>query len=53
MGAVDGGTITSNGGVVLLAAADRAIGISQRLAQYFTNLRFAGAVHHSVPDLLR
>ena len=53
VGAFDGGAITSNGGVVLLAAADRAIGLSQRLAQCFTDLRFADAVRHSVPDLLR
>ena len=30
--AFDGGAITSNGGVVLLAAADRAIGLSRRVA---------------------
>jgi hypothetical protein len=53
VGAFDGGAISSNGGVVLLAAADRAIGLSQRLAQCFTDLRFADAVRHSVPDLLR
>lgn len=53
VGAFDGGAITSNGGVVLLAAADRAIGLSGRLAQCFTDLRFAEAVRHSVPDLLR
>jgi hypothetical protein len=53
VGAFDGGAITSNGGVVLLAAADRAIGLSRRLADCFTDLRFADAVRHSVPDLLR
>lgn len=53
VGAFDGGAITSNGGVVLLAAADRAIGLSRRLAQCFTDLRLADAVRHSVPDLLR
>ena len=52
VGAFDGGAITSNGGVVLLAAADRAIGLSQRLSQCFTDLRLADAVRHSVPDLL-
>jgi hypothetical protein len=53
VGAFDGGAITSNGGVVLLAAADRAIGISRRLAGCFTDLRLADAVRHSLPDLLR
>ncbi|MGE0768219.1 MAG: IS1380 family transposase [Hyphomicrobiaceae bacterium] len=53
VGAFDGGAITSNGVVVLLAAADRAIGLSRRLADCFTDLRFADAVRHSVPDLLR
>lgn len=53
VGAFDGGATTSNGGVVLLAAADRAIGLSRRLSRCFTDLRFADAVRHSVPDLLR
>ena len=53
VGAFDGGAITSNGGVVLLAAADRAIGLSRRLAGCFTDLRLADAVRHSLPDLLR
>jgi len=53
VGAFDGDAISSNGGVVLLAAADRAIGLSRRLAQCFTDLRFADAVRHSVLDLLR
>lgn len=53
VGAFDGGAITSNGGVVLLAAADRAIGLSRRLAGCFTDLRFGPLVRHSMPDLLR
>jgi hypothetical protein len=53
VGAFDGGAITSNGGVVLLAAADRATGLSDRLADCFTDLRLGPAVRHSVPDLLR
>ena len=53
VGAFDGGAITSNGGVVLLAAADRAIGLSWRLAQCFTDLRLAEAITHTLPDLLR
>ncbi|MEQ1613830.1 MAG: IS1380 family transposase [Hyphomicrobiaceae bacterium] len=53
VGAFDGGAITSNGGVVLLAAADRAIGLGERLAGCYTDLRFGPAVRHSMPDLLR
>jgi hypothetical protein len=37
VGAFDDGAITSNGGVVLLGAADRAIGLSRRLAACFTD----------------
>jgi hypothetical protein len=53
VGAFDGGAITSNGGVVLLAAADQRIGLSQRLARCFTDLRLGDAVRHSLRDLLR
>jgi hypothetical protein len=53
VGAFDGGAITSNGGVVLLAAADRAIGLGERLSRCFTDLRFGPAVRHPVADLLR
>jgi Transposase DDE domain group 1 len=53
VGAFDGGAITSNGGVVLLAAADKRIGLGERLARCFTDLRLPEAVTHAVPDLLR
>ena len=53
VGAFDGGAITSNGGVVLLGAADRAIRLSERLAGCFRDFRVADAVTHSVADLLR
>jgi hypothetical protein len=53
VGAFDGGAISSNGGVALLGAADRAIGLSGRLAQCFRDHRVADAVTHSVADLLR
>lgn len=53
VGAFDGGAITSNGGVVLLAAADKRIGLGDRLARCFKDLRLAEAVTHAVPDLLR
>jgi hypothetical protein len=53
VGAFDGGAISSNGGVVLLAAADKRIGLSDRLARCFKDLRLPEAVTHAVPDLLR
>jgi hypothetical protein len=53
VGAFDGGAITSNGGVVLLGMADRAIGLGRRLADCFTDHRLADAIRHSVGDLLR
>jgi Transposase DDE domain group 1 len=53
VGAFDGGAITSNGGAVLLAAADRTIRLGERLARCFTDRRLGPAVTHSVGDLLR
>jgi hypothetical protein len=53
VGAFDGGAITSNGGVVLLGAADRSIRLAERLAGAFRDLRVAEAITHTVPDLLR
>ena len=41
VGAFDGGAISSNGGVVLLAAADRRIGLSTRFAACFRDVRAA------------
>jgi len=53
VGAFDGGAITSNGGVVLLAAADRRIGLSRRLADCFRDLRDGTRITHTIADLLR
>jgi hypothetical protein len=53
VGAFDGGAISSNGGAVLLGAADRAIGLCDRLAGAFRDLRIAEAITHTVTDLLR
>ncbi len=53
VGAFDGGAISSNGGVVLLAAADRRIGLGERLAACFTDHRHADLVTHALADLLR
>lgn len=53
VGAFDGGAITSNGGVALLAGAERKLRLAERLAGCFTDLRLAGAITHTLPDLLR
>jgi hypothetical protein len=53
VGAFDGGAITSNGGVVLLAAADKRIGLCDRLAACFTDHRSASNIEHVLANLLR
>jgi len=53
VGAFDGGAITSNGGVALLAGADRQLGLAERLAACFTDHRVPEAIRHALPDLLR
>ncbi len=53
VGAFDGGAMTSNGGVALLAGADRNLRLAERLAACFTDLRVADAIKHTLPDLLR
>ena len=49
----DGGRITSDGGVMLLAAAERRMGIAQRLASLIADPRNPLLVTHSIPDILR
>jgi Transposase DDE domain group 1 len=51
--AFDGGRITSDGGVMLLAAAERALGIAGRLAPLISDPRNPRLVTHSVADILR
>lgn len=53
VGAFDGGAISSNGGVTLLAGADRKLQLAERLAACFTDLRVVDAIKHTLPDLLR
>jgi hypothetical protein len=52
-GAFDGGRITADGGVMLLAAAETALGIADRLAPLITDRRNPLLVTHSVADILR
>jgi hypothetical protein len=51
--AFDGGRITSDGGVLLLAAAERRLGIAQRLAGLIADPRNPLFITHSVADILR
>ncbi len=51
--AFDGGRITSDGGVLLLAAAERRLGLADRLARLIADPRNPLFVTHSVADILR
>ena len=51
--AFDGGRLTSDGGVLLLGAAERCMGIAQRLAGLIADPRNPRLVRHSVADILR
>ncbi len=51
--AFDGGRMTSDGGVLLLAAVERCIGIARTLARLIADPRNPLLVTHSVVDILR
>ena len=51
--AFDGGRITSDGGVALLALADRRIGIVERIAGLIADPRDPALVTHSLTSILR
>jgi hypothetical protein len=51
--AFDGGRITSNGGVMLLGAVERQLGIADALAPLISDPRNPRYVTHSVSDILR
>lgn len=51
--AFDGGRLTSDGGVMLLAAAERRIGIAERLASLIADPRNPMLVTHRLADILR
>ena len=51
--AFDGGRMTSDGGVMLLAAVETSLGIAARLAPLITDPRNPAFVTHSVADILR
>ena len=50
--AFDGGAITSDGGALLLGTADRAIGLTERLAICFDDVRRQDLIEHEVATLL-
>ena len=51
--AFDGGTISSDGGVFLLAGADKRLGLIDRLAALFPDAREPAQITHSMADILR
>src|SRR5580692_9971566 len=51
--AFDGGRISSDGGVMLLAQADRRLGVVERLAQAIPDARDPDRITHLLPDILR
>jgi hypothetical protein len=51
--AFDGGRITSDGGVILLGAVERQLGIADRLARLIPDPRNPLFVTHSIDDILR
>ena len=53
VGAFDGGHISSDGGVLLLRELDARLGITQKLAECFTDHRDPDRIEHSVLELVR
>jgi hypothetical protein len=51
--AFDGGRLTSDGGVLLLAAAERRLGLAETLAALIADPRDPSLVTHTVADILR
>src|SRR5271168_996469 len=51
--AFDGGAISSDGGVFLLAGADQRLGLIDALAALFPDSRDSAQISHSIADILR
>jgi Transposase DDE domain group 1 len=51
--AFDGGTISSDGGVFLLAGADKRLGLIDAMAELFPDHRDPAQISHSIADILR
>ena len=48
-----GGFLSNEGGLLLISELDQRLGITERLAKCFTNVRDQRRVEHSVEELLR
>jgi hypothetical protein len=51
--AFDGGRLTSDAGVLMLADIERRLGIAERLARCIADPRAPDRVHHTVADMIR
>lgn len=51
--AFDGGRLSSDGGVMLLAQAERRLGIAVRLAAFIPDRRDPARVTHAMADMIR
>jgi hypothetical protein len=51
--AFDGGRMTSDGGVMLLAAIESSLGVATKLASVIADARNPALISHSVADILR
>src|SRR5277367_4778671 len=51
--AFDGGRLTSDGGVMLLAMAERRLGVADRLARSFPDRRDPTRILHTRADMIR
>src|SRR5512137_2276510 len=49
----DGGRLTSDGGVMLLAMAERRLGVAERLARCFPDRRDPSRITHTLADMIR
>jgi Transposase DDE domain group 1 len=51
--AFDGGRLTSDAGVLLLADVERRLGLAERLARCLADPRAPGRVHHTLAEMIR
>jgi len=51
--AFDGGRLTSDGGVMVLAMAERRLGVADRLARWFPDRRDPTRIAHTFADMIR
>ena len=51
--AFDGGRLTSDAGVLVLAEIERRLGIAERLARCLADPRMPGQVRHSIAEMIR